>query len=572
MTRKRRKTFRSRRGGCPAALLSLIILLIVGGAWTESPSRRVDRLFAPWNKPDSPGCAVAVIHNGRILYTRGYGMANLEHQIPITPETVFYVGSVSKQFVAFCIALLSRDGLLSLDDDIRLHLPEMPEYGAPVTLRHCLHHTGGLRDYLTLLGIAGIPFGYFHQEEAFNLIKRQQDLNFLPGTEHLYSNSGYLLLAEVIERVSGQSLRRFAHERIFKPLGMDSSHFHDDYTRLIPNRAAGYLAKKQGGGYKNFISTFDCVGSGGLFTTVNDIYLWDQNFETGKLGGRDLIELIQVPGRLADGKTTHYAFGLKLGNTEGLNHIGHSGSMGGYRSAYLRFPEHRFSVICFANLSDIDPFRLCEDVAAIYLADAVKNARLVRKKMTDQDPEEITLPLSKMADKSGIYTRLSSGETIGILFQNGALNARWRGRTYRLQPLNDADFLLGDFMQRKIYLSFKKRSGESMYDLHFRIGRGRVLTYVPLRTTHLPDKRLPEYAGLYYSEELQRSFRISLKRGALTFTHPNAPTEPLRYLPHDTFMIGDLYLRFQRGDDDHITGFLLDAGRVRNLKFIKRAR
>ncbi len=238
---------------------------------------RVDKLFAQWDKPGSPGCALAVIENGKTIYERGYGSANLECNIPITPESVFYVGSCSKQFTAMSIALLAHQGKLSLDDDIRKYVPEMPDYGSPITVRQLIHHTSGLRDYLSLLGIAGLDFGSYHKPDVLELIARQKELNFKPGDQYLYSNSGYFLLAVIVERVSGKSFREFTQENIFKPLGMTHTHFHDDYTMLIKNRASGYFPADQGA-FRNFISTFDCVGSGGLFTSVEDLYFWDQNF------------------------------------------------------------------------------------------------------------------------------------------------------------------------------------------------------------------------------------------------------------------------------------------------------
>ena len=288
-----------------------ILLFFMSSFLAGQITVKVNRLFAPWDKPDSPGCALAIIKDGRLIYKRGYGMANLELNVPITPQTVFYVGSCSKQFVAFCIALLAQQKKLSLDDDIRKYIPEMPDYGMPITINHLIHHTSGLRDYLSLEEIAGIPLGFYHQQQALKLIARQRALNFRPGEEYLYSNSGYLLLAEIVARVSGQSLASFAQEKIFKPLGMKNSRFHDDYSKLIKNRASGYFPDNEGKDkFKNFISTFDCVGSGGLYTSVEDLFLWDQNFYHHHLGGPDLTQMMEKPGRLNNGQKLHYGFGL----------------------------------------------------------------------------------------------------------------------------------------------------------------------------------------------------------------------------------------------------------------------
>jgi len=269
---------------------------------TQTPDRslpdRVDALFAPWDKPGSPGCALGVIRDGQLIYKRGYGMANLEYDIPISPTSVFWIASTSKQFTAFSVALLARQGKLSLDDDIRRYLPEMPPYQRPVTIRHLIHHTSGFRDYLVLKHMAGIPTEDVHSDEdIFHLMARQTDedvlaflarqkeLNFAPGDAHLYSNSNYLLLAHIVKRVSGKSLREFAEEYIFKPLGMTNTHFQDDLTQLVRNRAVGY-SPRAGGGFVSVVTNFDRVAPAGVLTTVEDLLLWDRNFYENRLWRR----------------------------------------------------------------------------------------------------------------------------------------------------------------------------------------------------------------------------------------------------------------------------------------------
>lgn len=240
-------------------------------------SNKIDALFAQWNKPDSPGCALAVIKDGQVLYKRGYGIANLDHDIPISSKTVFNVASMSKHFTAIGVALLARQGKLSLDDDIRKYLPEMPQYSTPITIRHLIYHTSGIREYSHLMQLAGTRFQDAPVEEIYQIIARQKELNFKPGEEYLYSNSGYLLLARIVQRVSGKSLREFAGENIFKPLGMSSTRFHDDHSEVIRNRATGYSSRRVGG-FAVESTTSDSVGDGGLFTTIDDLILWDRIF------------------------------------------------------------------------------------------------------------------------------------------------------------------------------------------------------------------------------------------------------------------------------------------------------
>jgi len=227
-------------------LTAIFLLIFVSSAIADKKIDAVDKLFSQWDKKDTPGCALAIVKDGKIIYKQGYGLANLELNVPITPQSVFYIGSVSKQFVTMCIAILDKQGKLSLDGDIRKYVPELPDYGPPITVRHLIYHTSGLRDYLTLLGIAGIDFGTYHEDDVVELIAQQKELNFAPGKEYLYSNSGYFLLAVIVERASGKSLRKFAEQNIFKPLGMKNSHFHDDYRILIKNRASGYFPAEKG--------------------------------------------------------------------------------------------------------------------------------------------------------------------------------------------------------------------------------------------------------------------------------------------------------------------------------------
>ena len=280
---------------------------------------KVDELFTDWNKSDSPGCAIAIIKDGEVIYSRGYGIANLEHDIPISTTSVFDIASTSKQFVAMSVALLARQSKLFLDDKIQAYLPEIQHYQQPITIRHLIHHTSGLRDYIILMDLSGFCWdNHCPNDEIISLIARQQELNFQPGTEYLYSNTGYLLLGEIVKRVSGKSLRAFTDEHIFVPLKMNHTHFRDDFREIIRDRATGYTPKDNGG-FKIDMSLLDVVGDGGLHTTVDDLCLWDANFYQNIIGGygKDLIDEMLVPGKLNNGEVLNYAFGLEIRSYRG---------------------------------------------------------------------------------------------------------------------------------------------------------------------------------------------------------------------------------------------------------------
>ena len=333
--------------------------------------RRVDEVFIDSDRMDSPGMAVGIIQDGRLIYARGYGSANLEHDIPITAQTVFRTGSIGKQFTAMCIAILAERGEISLDDDIRKYLPEMQEYDWPVTIRHLIHHTSGLRGYLVLQGLAGRVGDYFFtMQEGIDLLSRQKMLNFTPGEKYLYSNSGYFLLGEIVSRVSGMTLREFAKRNLFEPLGMNDTHIHDDRNRVVRNRATGYAPIGEGK-YRIDTTQLEIVGDGSVFTTIEDFFKWDQNFYLNRLGNGtpDLIQMVLTPGKLNNGEKNKYAFGLYIDTYRGLRRVSHSGSYKGYIAEYTRFPDLKFSVVIFANTNAVDPDPLAVKVTEIFLGE-----------------------------------------------------------------------------------------------------------------------------------------------------------------------------------------------------------
>jgi len=529
-------------------------------AWMfESEEKRVDKLFAAWERPDSPGCALSVIEDGQFVYQRGYGMANLEHDVPISSQTVFRIGSTSKQFTAMCVTLLAEQGRLSLDDDIRKYLPEIPEYERPVTIRHLVHHTSGLRDYLTLMELAGMrDQDFYTDEEVIEMLARQKELNFAPGDEYLYSNTGYYLLGVIVKRASGQSLRRFAEEHIFGPLGMTSTHFHDDHTEVVKQRAMGY-SPKQGGGYRIDVTTLDMVGDGGLFTTVEDLFLWDQNFYHNRLGQGDtgLIRHMLTPGTLNDGEELDYAFGLMVSGYKGLKMVSHAGAFVGFRAEMIRFPEQKVSVICLASLSTINPERLARQVADVYLADQL-----------EEQPETRFLEETWfLEDKVGVYRSETTGLIIELSLEGGGLLAETCGEKARLVPIGETDFVVhAPFTAR---IKFERQEQGNPWLMHVREEDDKPDTLQPLEVVSPGLKQLAEYAGNYRSAELQVTYRLVLEDDRLYVKHRSAPEEPLRPASSGMFWVDRVTLLFVRDGAGRVCGFTLQAGRVRNIRFVR---
>ncbi|MDH3732005.1 MAG: beta-lactamase family protein [Gemmatimonadota bacterium] len=341
-------------------------------AQDPSPAQ-IDAVFADFDAASSPGCALGVYRDGELVYEKGYGMANLDWGIEIDPSTVFYVGSVSKQFTAAAIALLARGGQLSLNDDIREFLPELPEYDTPVTVGHLVHHTGGMMDMYAAMMDSGMNiFDPIENGEAVEVLA-SKPLDFEPGDRFSYSNGGYFLLSQIVERASGMSFTEFTTTNLFEPLGMGDTHFHGDAGHIVPRRAMSYEGGNSGELRQNYVSTFGFVGQGGLYTTVGDLIKWDRNFYESRVGGAGFTEFVETRGVLNGGETIDYAFGLRHAVYRGQHTVGHSGGMMGFRAYMERFPDQRFTVSALCNQSEIDPGVLARKVADLYLADVLES-------------------------------------------------------------------------------------------------------------------------------------------------------------------------------------------------------
>ena len=349
-------------------LMPALVLVLAMPAQGQDLSSQIDSLFSKWDRADGPGAAVAVVHKDSLKYEQGYGLANLEYNAAITPETVFMVASVSKQFTAFAIALLVVRGDIALDDNVRTYVPEMHAYDPPITIRHLVHHTSGLRDEFGLLAMAGYHMDdVITKDTILNLLYRQRRLNFEPGSKYTYCNSGYTLMAEIVERVTGQSFREWTTENIFGPLGMDHSHFRDDYTSVIPNRAQGYITIDST--VKNQPLAYASVGASGLYTTALDLVRWVKNLKSGQVGGPEVLALIQERGVLNTKDTLDYAFGLSHGVYRGTPRISHSGSHRGFKTHVVRFPSLDLAIIVLGNVEEFQPSTYALQIADLFLPD-----------------------------------------------------------------------------------------------------------------------------------------------------------------------------------------------------------
>ena len=385
----------------------------------ETLEAKVDQLFAEWNRSDTPGAALAVTRDGEIIYKQGYGTANLEYDIPITTGTIFDIASVSKQFAGFAIATLSHEGKLSLDDDIRMSLPDVPDFGNRITIRHLLHHTSGLRDWVQSLVIAGdMMDDVISFKHILKMARHQKTLNFEPGTEFLYSNTGYNLLAEIVEKVTGDSFREWTDTHIFKPLAMTNTHFHDDYQMILKHRAYSYQTVENDR-FKHAVNNTTALGSSSLYSTVEDLAKWILNFDDVRIGGQTVVEQMHQRGVLNNGEQINYAFGLNIGEYRTLRTVGHSGSWRGFRSHLMRFPDQKFGVVILCNLDTFNPLSLAEKVAGLYLADALAPVEASVSEKAAEPAEDVkSEPLvpEQLTEFEGDYytEELDTTYTIGV--------------------------------------------------------------------------------------------------------------------------------------------------------------
>jgi len=437
-------------------------------------AKQVDSIFTDLTKPGSPGCALAVARDGRTVYAKGYGLANIEENVPITPQTVFDIGSTSKQFTAASVLLLEKQGKLSVNDDVRKYIPELPDYGRNITILHLLNHTSGLRDYLTLFELAGVNIdNVTTDDDALNLIIRQKALNFDPGSEWLYSNTGFFLLSIIVKRVSGKSLREFAAGNIFVPLQMTATSYRDNHTELVPNRALAYDPKEKSGGFSLDVSYFEQTGDGAVHTSVSDLLKWDDNFYSAQIGGTEFLAELQQTGKLNDGKSLTYAKGLSVESYRGLRTVRHGGSWGGYRAELLRFPDQHFSVVCLCNLASARPSRRANQVADVFLSSQMGSIKPAATPAdADESPQKPKQTLALTADQlkqfEGNYWSDELQITYRLAIENGALVLRVRNLPPRkLTAMPDNEFTIADLgVSLKITVSGDK--------IGFLLGAGRT--------------------------------------------------------------------------------------------------
>jgi len=536
----------------------------------STPEKRIDQYFSSWNTLNTPGAAIAVEKDGKVVFKKGYGSAELEYNIPITPSTVFHIASVSKQFTCFSVLLLEKEGKLSINDDIRKYIPEVPDFGKVITLNMLMHHISGLRDQWELLAMAGWRLDdNITKDHILRIVSRQKELNFIPGDEFLYCNTGFTLLAEVVSRVSGQPFAEFTRTHIFEPLKMTNTQFYDNCEKIVRNRAYSFYLDSTG--YKKSNLNYSNVGATSLFTTAEDLCRWAVNFENPVVGDKDIIARMNLRGILNKGDTITYAMGQDISKYKGLRMIAHGGADAGYRTFLVRFPDQKFSVNVLSNLASFDPGGLALAVADIYLKD--KEVAENPKKADDEskapaEAKEIKIDHELMVSYCGQY-ELQPGNIATISMENETLFAAAPGLDKT--PMNTVSenefdvkvvgarvtFLKGD--SGKIAKMKVNMNGQEVFAL-------RLPDFDPSKVS------LSEYTGDFYSPELDTKYSLVVESGKLIARHFRTGDVNLTASKPDQFSGNQWYFGqvvFLKDSEGKIMGMKVSGGRTRNIKFDK---
>ncbi len=539
------------------ALLFALALNVVRGSaeeWTldAGKQQRIDAIFAEWNSVDSPGAAIGVSRRGELVFSRGYGSANLDHAVPIRPDSVFYIASTSKQFTAAGMAILSLNGIVDLDDNIREWLPEFPSMTPPVTIRHLIHHTSGIRDYGLLMQMQSRTFNeYFDNDETVALLARQKAGNFIPGSQFRYCNSNYVLLAEILERASGMTCPEFTQKHIFAPLGMGNTRWGLAPRQVLAGRVTSYLRFDGSDDLLRFEVNFSGHGDGNLWTTVEDLVRWDGNFYEPKVGGNNFLRLILTPGRLRNGRRLDYAFGLSLGQYKGLPTVSHGGQLFGYGSEVLRFPSQDLCVIVLANAGSIDASAKAKQIADIVLDLADDSSR------NDAAEAPISqIPADKRAAYVGEFYQADWGRVLKVAADAGRLTLHGLGQPMRLREAGTNQF---ETPETGNIVAFETHDGGPAQAMLLKLPTAaEPMRLARVERTQVDAETLAHYSGRYRSHELQTDWILQASDAKLSVRLAKQ-TIHLDPLDRDRFESDLFDVAFCRDRSNQIVGLTVSA-------------
>jgi len=530
------------------------------------PEKRADQLFLPFSGDSVPGGVAGVIRDGELLFARAYGMADLTYQIPFTVSTPSNIGSVSKQFTAFAILLLEQQGSLSLEDDVRKHIPELPAFDRVITVRNLLDHTNGLREVYDLMPMTGWKAeDVLRREEIIRMVQRQQELQAVPGEEFNYNNTAYILLAEIVERITEKDFPGWMKENVFGPLGMDSTTVRKDPATIIPAAARGYIVSRDG--YGEAGDLYASYGAGAIYTTVEDFAGWLNNFSDPEVGSGELIRRLVTPGTLNNGDTMTYAMGINVGAYKGLKFYSHSGADNAHRATLLYFPEIDAGVAVMSNNGSFASDHAARSLADVFFSDDLEQEKKNNKKKKKEDPGRVEVPDHLLRAYEGKYKAASIGIIMQYTFREGKLIFSAEGQPdLELVPRSESVF---DYQGVEATVRFNLDSRGKVVDaVHTQAGT--MYHLVPMETHEYSADELKSFEGRYYSEELGTFYTLEVKNGTLTLLIRNTEDIELKPMDTDSFS-GDAFfiseVNFLRDTGGIITGFMVSNGRTRGIWF-----
>lgn len=530
--------------------------------------RKVDQIFKAYDNSETPGVSIGFIKDGQLQFLKSYGMADLEHQIPVSDTAVFSLASVSKQFTALAILLLEEQGKLSLDDDIRKHLPEFKDFSSKITIKMLANHISGIRGHLSLIGQVGIvPDNVITTTMVHDMIYRQQELNFTPGSKFSYSNSGYVLMAEIVEKVSGQTFAQFMEKEIFQPLGMHDSFVMDDFHRIIKNRARSYQLWSEG--YVNAPANYSYYGSTNLYTTLQDLSKWALNFEQTKVGSKIIFDKMNTLGTLNNGETFGYALGQFKSDFNGLTQISHSGGDAGYRAFLGRFPEQQAAILLLSNNSTVYAEGKALEAADLFLKAYYPaktegiSPELVTKAFIKIKPEELKKWTRSYLNSENYLIRNISLRNDSLIYTRPEQG----NRETVLLGLSFSTFQMG--ADPNIVLKFKEGPLKAIQILK----NGKIIeSYQDYKSVDYNAAALQQFAGKFYSEELDTEYELYIQGEKLFVQHPKMWEIELNSLTKDVFLTNTWRFRslvFERNAKEEVIGFRIFSDRAENVRFVK---
>ena len=546
---------------CAINFLSLNVNAQIGAGELAN----IDSLFLQWDNENSPGAAIGIVQDGKLIYTKGYGMANLEYKIPITPTTIFDIASISKQFTGFAISILLEQEKILFEDDIRQYIPELHDFGHTITINHLIHHTSGLRDWPGTLSLAGLRMDdVVSFDRILTMAFNQKELNFKPGSEYSYSNTGYNLLAELVQRVTGESFRKWTDINIFQPLEMTDTHFHDDHTEIVENKAYGYFIGDDGKFHAD-PNSLTALGSSSLYTTIYDLAKWVKNIDNPIVGGKSVIDLMFQQGILNNGDQISYAFGLTINKYRGLKRIQHSGGWASFSTYLVYFPEPHFSIIVLFN-TPANSFGIAHDIADIYLEEYYMDSEIIQNE-TNKYKKPNVKQLERFTDnywnEAGSYSRK-------IYLKNDTLMYfRGEGNENSLVPISNNEFQM---LNVGVDLKVKFENKDNIKTMIVTIDDGDPIVSEAYDPASYSTSELMEFVGTFYSDELSTSYIFELQDDQLVAKHARLSNIYIKPIKKDMFS-GDQWffrnIKYERDENNQIIGMEVSNGRVRNLWFKK---